>query len=105
MERRIDDNLFSVYHDYDIENYEDHEEGRFIGIFDSKEKAEKIIEEYKKLPGFIDFPDGFCIDKVQVNKKTEFKDGFITIKEIDMDVAPWFVKSEYYKQNFKNKTD
>ncbi len=101
MERSIADNLFNVYHSYDIK---DHEEARFIGVFNSKKKAEEIVKKYKLLPGFKDFPDEFTIDKIKINEKTNCSiTGFVT--KDGFDLPCWYVESEYYKQNFLNEAN
>lgn len=38
-----------------------------IGFYSTKEKAEQVIEEYKKLPGFKDYPDCFEIEEMEVD--------------------------------------
>lgn len=40
-----------------------------LGVYSSKEKAEEVILDYKKLPGFKDFLDGFCITEYEIDKK------------------------------------
>ena len=38
-----------------------HEDEKLIGIFSSKEDAQEKIKDFKKLKGFKDNPEGFCI--------------------------------------------
>ena len=38
-----------------------HKDNKIIGVFYSKKDAQEKIEEYKKLKGFKDYPEGFCI--------------------------------------------
>ena len=47
-------------------------------FYSTKEKAEKAMENYKKLPGFKDFLDGFNIDEYEINKKC-WSEGFFTV--------------------------
>lgn len=53
------------------------EETKTIGIYSSHEKAELAVEEYKKLPGFKDYPDAFYIGRYQLDKGF-WVDGFIS---------------------------
>jgi homoserine kinase type II len=48
----------------------DDEDEKIIGIYSTKENAEKTIEKYKKkdLPGFKDYPDSFYIDEYELDK-------------------------------------
>ena len=38
-----------------------------IGFFYSKEEAEELIRQYKKLSGFRDYPEGFYIDEYTID--------------------------------------
>jgi homoserine kinase len=73
--------------------YDDVEDIKFLGIFSTKEKAEKAIQMLSKQPGFKDFPkiiddndiendviEGFYIIKVVVDEIAEWKEGFTTVK-------------------------
>ena len=35
-----------------------------IGFYSTKEKAKQVIEEYKMLPGFRDYPNDFVIEEM-----------------------------------------
>lgn len=53
--------VFLVQHNYRVGEFD---ETKTIGIYSSREKAEFIIERYKHLPGFKDFPiECFNIDE------------------------------------------
>ena len=43
--------------------FDDRCERKEIGIFSSKEKANKTIDQLKTKPGFLEYPDGFSIKK------------------------------------------
>ena len=73
--------------------YDNVEDIKFLGVFSTKEKAEKAIQMLSKQPGFKDFPkiiddndidndiiEGFYIMKVVVDEIAEWKEGFNTIK-------------------------
>ncbi len=59
------------------------EDVKGLGTFDTKEKALKMIEEYKKLPGFKDYPQNFIIEKEEINKPYWIK-GFNNTGEIQI---------------------
>ncbi len=46
----------------------DHFHGFHIGVFDSKERAEKVVETIKEKPGFCDHQD-----KIKIRKIIRFK--------------------------------
>ena len=56
--------------------YEEAEETKIIGVYSSREKAVQIIEKYKKLPGFKEYPNAFCIDEYEMDKDY-WNEGFI----------------------------
>ena len=73
--------------------YDDVEDIKFLGVFSTKEKAEKAIQILSKQPGFKDFPkliddndienddiEGFYIIKVVVDEIAVWKEGFTTVK-------------------------
>ena len=57
------ESLFAVFHDPP-------ETGRVkvIGIYSSEELAKAAIERTQSLPGFEDHPDGFKIDRYDIDK-------------------------------------
>ena len=67
--------------------YDDVEDIKFLGVFSTKEKAEKAIQILSKQPGFKDFPkiiddndiENFYIIKVVVDEIAEWKEGFTTV--------------------------
>ena len=44
------------------------EDVKAIGIYSSHEHASAAVERLKALPGFRDYPKGFCIDEYEVDK-------------------------------------
>jgi len=76
--------IYSVYiveHSYELDKCD---ETKFIGAFSSYDLAESIVKEYKKLPGFQHYTDGFYIEKYELDVP-EWKEGFITIRKRKMD--------------------
>ena len=74
------DYVYLLEHSYQqIDGDYDTTETKTLGIFSSKEEAEKAVEFYKTLPGFKDYTDCFNIDKYELNEK-EWTEGFVTIE-------------------------
>jgi hypothetical protein len=60
----------------------DNEDIKIIGIYSTKEKAEKTVDKYKKLPGFKDYPDSFYLPEFEIDKD-HWTEGFgIDIEEM-----------------------
>jgi hypothetical protein len=58
--------------------HENDDDWKFLGAFSSREFAESTKEDYLKLPGFCDCPDGFTIDLCEVDKR-EWTTGYIVV--------------------------
>jgi len=61
--------LHHTYGDAESETY------KLLGIFSTEDLAKLSIQEYLRLPGFIDYPDGFTISKYEINEP-HWKEGF-----------------------------
>lgn len=83
--------LYKVDHLHII--YDDIEDLKFIGIFSTRENAEKAVEILSRQPGFKDFPkiiteddidnetnEGFYINEVVVDEIAGWKEGFATVR-------------------------
>ncbi len=55
------------------------DDSKLLGVYSSKENAQKAKKRMKTLPGFKDSPNSFLIDKYELNKDN-WTDGFITVK-------------------------
>ncbi|OJU98497.1 MAG: hypothetical protein BGO12_22675 [Verrucomicrobia bacterium 61-8] len=51
------------------------EDVKIIGVFSSRETAERVIGKLKVKQGFLDFPDNFYIDEYKVDQD-HWSDGF-----------------------------
>ena len=51
-----------------IRKVETFSEGKIIGITSTKEKAEKVVKEYKKKTGFKKYKNGFKIKRMVLDK-------------------------------------
>lgn len=68
--------VFVLEHSYESADTGE-QEAKLIGVYSSKEMAEKAIERLKKQPGFRDFPDYFNIDEYVLNQD-DWEEGFVT---------------------------
>jgi hypothetical protein len=59
------DQVYLLHH---IRIIEDHEDVKLLGVFSSRELAERAKERALNLPGFKDSPDGFSVDKYLVDR-------------------------------------
>jgi hypothetical protein len=65
-----------VHHECEDENYEYQ---TFLGIFTTVEKAKSAVNLIKKDPDFIEFQDGFLIEKIIINERY-WTEGFDTYR-------------------------
>lgn len=65
--------LYLLQHSYSAGCEED---TKIIGIYSSVEKAEAVIQRYKQLPGFMDYPGDFYIDPYCVDED-QWIEGFV----------------------------
>ena len=69
------ESVFVLQHCY--ENEDGYDEVKFIGVYATKERAEKTIEMLKNVLGFCDYPvDCFCIDEYPIDKD-HWVEGFV----------------------------
>lgn len=62
--------IFFLHHDRPASEFEvQGEHDKLLGIYESPDRAEQAIEEYRKLPGFCDHPDGFRIVKGKLDQE------------------------------------
>jgi hypothetical protein len=60
--------VFVVQHVHVINKEDDIEDVKMIGVYATEELAQQAIERTLKLQGFRSAPDGFHIDRYEVNK-------------------------------------
>lgn len=68
--------VYILHHVHEFESGE--EDVKLIGVFSSKEKALKAVDDHGKLPGFKDHLNGFSIDEYIIDK-SEWNEGFATL--------------------------
>lgn len=78
--------VYSVYHRYEDDLYEDVEdkelmleECKIIGFYKSEEDAKDIIDKYKLLEGFKDYPNNFYIYEYIIDK-SDWSEGFTSVE-------------------------
>lgn len=72
--------VFVLEHSYDLDG---NDETKFIGVYSSKEEAEKAINRLSKQNGFKYRLDGFHIEEYELNKD-HWSEGFATITSIQV---------------------
>lgn len=53
---------------------------KFIGVYSTRELAERVVESYKRLPGFSEYPEGFYIDRYEIDKD-HWTEGFVDLSD------------------------
>ena len=61
------------------------EDVKLIGVYSSEDKANKVISRLVQQPGFVGSPDGFSIDKYEVDED-HWSEGFVTETSADWSV-------------------
>lgn len=75
--------FYLLYHAYD---FVDGKEIKHIGLYSSRENAEKAKERYFKLSGFSEYPENcFYISEFTPDTDSEWTDGFINTDSITED--------------------
>lgn len=66
--------VYLLYHRIQIDDeiYDD----KLIGVYSSHDKAISTINRFTDLPGFSDYPDGFCIEPFAISGKLRYSNRF-----------------------------
>ena len=73
--------VYILQHSYEVGEDGQFDEIKMIGVYSSRESAEKTIVRYKMLSGFKDYPIScFYISKYEIDKD-HWADGFIKTDE------------------------
>lgn len=68
--------VFLLFHIHHLPDGED--DDKLLGVYSSREKAEKKIEDkYRNLPSFCEADGEFIIDEYQIDQDN-WEDGFVT---------------------------
>ena len=68
--------IYLLTHSYSIGKDKFYDEVRNLGIYSSRKKARKALKKYRKKKGFKFHLDGFYIEKWEVDKNFQWKEGF-----------------------------
>jgi hypothetical protein len=68
--------VYVLWHSY--EDPPGREEDKLIGIYSSRQLAEDALARVRDKPGFRDYPDGFLIDEMTLDRDS-WVQGFATI--------------------------
>jgi hypothetical protein len=68
-------NVFVLQHSYE---QGDCTETKMIGVYSSREQAERAIDRLREVPGFIDRPEDFYVDEYRLDKD-QWAEGFTTV--------------------------
>jgi len=68
--------VFILWHTHEFPDQE--EDSKLIGVYESREAAERAKERAIKQPGFAEHPKGFIVDEYQVGKD-HWTEGFVTM--------------------------
>lgn len=68
--------VFILWHTREIPEQE--EDSKLIGVYESREEAERAKERGSKQPGFAEHPKGFLVDEHQIGKD-HWTEGFVTV--------------------------
>jgi hypothetical protein len=68
--------MFLLWHVHEMSDGE--EDGKLIGVYSSREKAEQAKSRALALPGFRDVSDGFIIDRCAVDED-HWTEGCVTV--------------------------
>jgi hypothetical protein len=69
------DSVFLLWHVHELPDQEDDE--KLIGVYRTEADAEAAVLRLKDRPGFCEAPEGFLIDKYELNRDN-WTEGYIT---------------------------
>ena len=69
--------VFLVHHSHCIDKEYDYDDVKLIGVYATQELAQQAVERAQKLSGFRKTPDGFSIDRYELNKD-HWTAGYVT---------------------------
>jgi hypothetical protein len=73
------DKVYVLQHSYSIGAYGEYDETKLIGVYSSRESAEKTIGQYRMLPGFREYPLAcFYIEEYELDQN-HWTEGFIKL--------------------------
>jgi len=76
--------VFILWHTQEIPDQE--KDAKLIGVYESREAAERAKRRASKQPGFAEHLEGFAIDEYQVGKD-HWTEGFVTVTHTENEKA------------------
>jgi len=65
--------VYLLWHSYEVD---DCEVSKLLGVYSTEERAADRIERSRSLPGFVDHPDDFVIDRYEIDAD-KWTEGFV----------------------------
>jgi hypothetical protein len=65
---------------------DDEEDVKMIGVYSSEQLAQEAVARLSSQPGFCDVPDGFHIDRYELDKD-HWTEGFVNVYPNDFDTT------------------
>jgi hypothetical protein len=72
------DHVYLLHHIRKDDTYMD--DAKLIGVYSSQTTADEAVNRLRYQPGFVDYPEGFHIEKYELNKD-HWVEGFISSDE------------------------
>ncbi len=70
------EDVYLLWHVHELGDRED--DSKLIGVYRTEADARSAVGRLRVQPGFHNFPDGFKIDKYELNKD-HWTEGFVTV--------------------------
>lgn len=83
MELEVTPMMTVVYMLWHVYERDDRDEQKFIGAYSTEDEAIAAVERLRNKPGFRDYPRGFQIHEVTLNRDG-WTEGFVDIKPSEM---------------------
>ena len=78
------DAVYVVQHVHIIND--DEEDVKMIGVYSTEQLGHEVVARLLLQPGFYDVPDGFHVDRYELDKD-HWTEGFITVNPSDFDTT------------------
>ena len=72
--------VFLVHHVHEFADGE--EDVKFIGVYSTRQLAERAVDRARALSGFRDVPNGFSVEPCTVDKD-DWTEGYVTVPPLD----------------------
>jgi len=62
------------------EDSDGYDDIKFIGVYSTRQEADKAVARLKQVPGFTETPQGFYVDQYEVDKD-HWTEGFVDVSK------------------------